>query len=235
MAAPVRRGRGDTSGSVAADVDDSMPSRRESVAATPIWLRSAAVILHSSHAEAPVEPDKELELIAEERLLQVAPHPSRPQQPHAVSGAVAGAPVAGRKLPHEMPLVQQIAAKAAAVAQARPQPPHVVSGAVLAGRKLPYETSLVQQAVAKAEAAAQAREQTGWQSPRMLRAAGAAPAGLPVTLHQVASYCSTQKEEENKLSSMTTTTRFIVVEEAGANGLTARTTRRLETYEDANP
>lgn len=234
MAAPVRRGRGDTSGSVAADVDDSMPSRRESVAATPTWLRSAAVILHSPHAEAPVEPDKELELIAEERLLQVAPHPSRPQQPHAVSGAVAGA-VAGRKLPHEMPLVQQIAAKAAAVAQARPQPPHVVSGAVLAGRKLPYETSLVQQAVAKAAAAAQAREQTGWQSPRMLRAAGAAPAGLPVTLHQVASYCSTQKEEEKKLSSMTTTTRFIVVEEAGANGLSARTCRRLETYEDANP
>ena len=166
--------------------------------------------------------------MAEER--QVAPHPSRPQQPHAVSGAVAG-----RKLPHEIPLVQQVAAKAAAVAQARPQPPHVVSGAVLAGRKLPYETSLVQQAVAKAAAAAQAREQTGWQSPRMLRAAGAAPAGLPVTLNQVASYCSQQKEEPTKLSPTTTTTRFIVVEEAGANGLSARTSRRLETYEDANP
>ena len=228
MAAPVCRGSGDKSGSVAADVDDSMSSRRESVAATPTWLRSAAVILHSPHAEAPVEPDKELELMAEER--QVAPHPSRPQQPHAVSGAVAG-----RKLPHEIPLVQQVAAKAAAVAQARPQPPHVVSGAVLAGRKLPYETSLVQQAVAKAAAAAQAREQTGWQSPRMLRAAGAAPAGLPVTLNQVASYCSQQKEEPTKLSPTTTTTRFIVVEEAGANGLSARTSRRLETYEDANP
>ena len=232
MAAPVRPGSGDKSGSVAADVDDSLSSRRESVAATPTWLRSAAVILHSPHAEAPVEPDKELELMAEER--QVAPHPSRPQQPHAVSGAVAGA-VAGRKLPHEIPLVQQVAGKAAAVAQARPQPPHVVSGAVLAGRKLPYETSLVQQAVAKAAAAAQAREQTGWQSPRMLRAAGAAPAGLPVTLHQVASYCSQQKEEPTKLSPTTTTTRFIVVEEAGANGLSARTSRRLETYEDANP
>ena len=228
MAAPVRPGSGDKSGSVAADVDDCLSSRRESVAATPTWLRSAAVILHSPHAEAPVEPDKELELMAEER--QVAPHPSRPQQPHAVSGAVAG-----RKLPHEIPLVQQVAAKAAAVAQARPQPPHVVSGAVLAGRKLPYETSLVQQAVAKAAAAAQAREQTGWQSPRMLRAAGAAPAGLPVTLHQVASYCSQQKEEPTKLSPTTTTTRFIVVEEAGANGLSARTSRRLETYEDANP
>ena len=48
--------------------------------------------------------------------------PSRPQLLHAVSGA-------GRKLPHEMPLVQQVAAKAAAVAQAREQTgwqsPHV--------------------------------------------------------------------------------------------------------------
>ena len=107
----------------------------------------------------------------------------------------------------------------------RPQLLHAVSGAV-AGRKLPHEMPLVQQVAAKAAAVAQAREQTGWQSPRALRTAGVAPAGLPVTLHQAASYCPRHVREEP------TTTRFIVVEEAGASGLsTRRTTRRIALYE----
>ena len=156
---------------------------------TPPWLRSAAVILQSAHAEAPqeepAEPKEEAEVAAFEGR-QVAPHPSRPQLVHAVSSAVVV------KLPHKPPLVQQLAAKAAA--------------------------------------AAQAREQTGWQSPRALRASGLAPGGLPVTPRLAAPYCATRRATEEPKA---TTTRFIVVEGAGASGLSSwRTTRRLNFFSE---
>lgn len=157
---------------------------------TPPWLRSAAVILQSAHAEAPqeepAEPKEDEAEVAAFEGRQVAPHPSRPQLVHAVSSAVVV------KLPHKPPLVQQLAAKAAA--------------------------------------AAQAREQTGWQSPRALRAAGLAPGGLPVTPRLAAPYCATRRATEEPKA---TTTRFIVVEGAGASGLSSwRTTRRLNFFSE---
>lgn len=156
---------------------------------TPTWLRSAAVILQSAHAEAPqeapAEPKEEAEVAAFEGR-QVAPHPSRPQVVHAMSSAVVG------KLPHQVPLVEQFAAQAAAVAQAR--------------------------------------EQTGWQSPRALRAVGLAPGGLPVTPHLAGPYCATRRATE---APKATTTRFTVVEDAGASGLSPwRTSRRLNFFSE---
>ena len=156
---------------------------------TPTWLRSAAVILQSAHAEAPqeapAEPKEETEVAAFEGR-QMAPHPSRPQVLQAMSSAVVG------KLPHQVPLVEQFAAQAAAVAQAR--------------------------------------EQTRWQSPRALRAAGLAPGGLPVTPHLADPYCATRRATE---APKATTTRFTVVEDAGASRLSPwRTSRRLDFFSE---
>ena len=156
---------------------------------TPTWLRSAAVILQSAHAEAPqeapAEPKEEAEVAVFEGR-QMAPHPSRPQVLHAMSSAVVG------KLPHQVPLVEQFAAQAAAVAQAR--------------------------------------EQTGWQSPRALRAAGLAPGGLPVTPHLADPYYATRRATEEPKA---TTTLFIVVEDAGASGQSPwRTSRRLDFFSE---
>ena len=189
--------------------------RKEAPDRTPTWLRSATVNTRSPNQQKlRVQPpcwggaaakDPTPTWLRSAAVILRSPHAEAPAEPDEET---------------------EVAAEERQVAS-RPQLLHAVSGAV-AGRKLPlpHEMPLVQQVAAKAAAVAQAREQTGWQSPRALRTAGVAPAGLPVTLHQAASYCPRHEREEP------TTTRFIVVEEAGASGLsTRRTTRRLALYE----